>query len=292
MKILWGLEPESQNSKPVNGMYKVLRQFSGNAKDVEVGYVVTENEMYLHTAFDVPPDQRFTTYPKRLIMRELKKAKVRISEQNVHVVNHPSYTNTKAADRFMDLGKSRKAKLLALFTKGKKGIERLVIGSFAETAVHRSYTDILLVGPKARAGKKIQRALYASDFGANTKKSLRRVFQYCKLLNARLTVFHSPHTIYKWAIDERDPEVLAYRKKVNKLAGEVSRMAEEAGVVCDVVVATDFRSPAEHALDLAKDVRADLLVVSAKIGRSAALMGGSVTRQVVRNGVYPVLVLK
>jgi nucleotide-binding universal stress UspA family protein len=45
-------------------------------------------------------------------------------------------------------------------------------------------------------------------------------------------------------------------------------------------------------LSQAQRVHADLLLVFAKSGRLAGFMGGSVTRQVLRASVAPVLVLK
>jgi len=292
MKILWGFEPRSQNRKAVRGMHDVLRQFAGSANKISVGYVVTENELYLHTAYDVPKEERFSSHPKRLILKELRDAGVSMPPRNVQVIHHPSFTNTKAAYRFLAIGKNEGAEIVALFTKGKRGVERLVLGSFAETTLHLSRLDVLLMGPQAQSRKRIKRILYASDFGPDTKRSVRQVLRYCKMMRANLTVFHSPRTIYKWAIDEKDSDVLAYRRKVDRVAQEVAQLAQRGGIDCSVVVQTDFRSPSEHALDLAKEIKADLLAVRAKSGPTAPFMGGSVTRHLVRNGTYPVLVLK
>lgn len=292
MKVLWGFEPKSQSKKAIIGMHRLLSQLAGKENNISVGYVVTENELYLHTAYDVPFSDRFSAYPRKLILGELRAAGVKVPKANVKIAHHPSFSNTKAADRFLKMGKQQGAELVALFTKGKRGIERLVMGSFAETTTHRSGVDVLLLGPKGNAGKRIKKVVYAADFSPDSKKGVRRMLKFCRKIGAELFVFHSPRTIYKWAIDEKDPAVLAYRKQVDNMAKEVSGLARLEKVECEVIVQTDFRSPSELALDLAKERKADLVAVSAKTGPNAAFMGGSVTRQLVRNSTYPVLVLK
>ena len=59
-----------------------------------------------------------------------------------------------------------------------------------------------------------------------------------------------------------------------------------------MIVSSEMRSVTEMALKLAKKTKSDLIVVAAKSGAMTALMGGSITRQVVRESAKPVLVLK
>jgi nucleotide-binding universal stress UspA family protein len=292
MKVLWGFEPKSQSKTATRGMHRLLRQLAGKESNISVGYVVTENELYLHTAYDIPFSERFSAYPKKLILGELRAAAVKVPKENVKVAHYPSLSNTKAADKFLKMGKQQGAELVALFTKGKRGIERLMMGSFAETTTHRSGVDVLLMGPKGKVSKRIKKVVYAADFSPDSKKGVRRMLKFCRKIGAQLYVFHSPRTIYKWAIDEKDPAVLAYRRQVDNMAKEISDLARLEKVDCEVIIQTDFRSPSELAIDLAKELKADLLAVSAKTGPIAAFMGGSVTRQLVRNSSYPVLVLK
>lgn len=292
MKVVWGLEPRSQSAAAIKGMGKLLGQLIQGVRDLSVGYVVTENEPYLYTAFDIPSAERFSSYPKRLISRDLKEAGVRVRSDSVHIVNHRTLSTTAAVDRFLQFAKSERADLVALFTHNKKGLERLIVGSFAETAVHRSRIDLLLAGPKTKYPSGIRSIFYASDFSPRSKRDLRRVVALCKRLHARLTVFHAAQIIYRWSLDETNPEIQGYRRKTKRMENWIENECKKAGLPCSVVVKAEFESIPELALKAARTAKADLLVVSAKIGPFPALMGGSVTRNIVRHGTYPVLILK
>jgi len=292
MKVLWGYEPRNQNAAAVKGMYKLISEFALKSKDIEVGYVVTENETYLHTAFDVPFEKRFNWLPKKLILDEFKKARVGISDNKIHVIHHQTLSTTKAVDRLLKLAMTKDAKLIALYTHNKKGIERFFLGSFAETAVHRSRVDLLLAGPKTKYRAKLSNVLFASDFSSGSKKDLLKVIGLCKRTGAKLTIFHAAEVIYKWSLDETNPKIHAYRRKTDRMARWIKEICERSKVPHTLIINSEFTSIPELTFKTAKKVKADLIVVGAKAGPFAALMGGSVARNIVRDGVYPVLVLK
>lgn len=292
MKALWAYEPFHQDQKRTSGMYELLRQLVGSPSNIEVGFVVTGMEANLNLAFDVPYEERFSLYPRRLIKESLKKAKISVDDKRIHVVEYETFSNTKAVDQMLGLAKSRKAGLIALYTQSREGFQRFMLGSFAETTIHRSSTDLLLVSPKVEFSNKVKNVFFMSDFTPASKKDLQRVIQICKQLKASLTVFHAAEVIYSWSLDENSPKVKAYRRKVEKTKTWIDQACRRASVKCDVIVSSEMSSTSEIALREAKRSKSDLLVVAAKSGPRAALMGGSITRKLVRASVKPVLVLK
>lgn len=201
-------------------------------------------------------------------------------------------SNTKAVDRLLKLASDREAKLIGLFTHSKKGFFRLAIGSFAETAIHRSKVSLLISNPQTKVAPKIKNVLFASDFSASSKKHLKTVIAYCKKLKADLTVFHHAEPIYQWSLDESNPRIHAYRKSVHKMKSWIDQECQRARISNEVTVVSDFKATADLIYAHVKKTKTDLVVVSAKVGPMAALMGGSVTRQIVRASPVPVLVLK
>jgi nucleotide-binding universal stress UspA family protein len=273
-------------------MAKLLGQFSRNTRDLNIGYIVTGNESYLYTAFDVPEEERFTAYPKKLILNDLKSAKVRVKPGGIHVLHHRTFSTTTAVDHLLSFAKSKRADMLALFTHNKRGLERLIMGSFAETAVHRSRIDLLLAGPRTKYPARIRSIFYASDFSPGAKKDLRHVLGICKRTRARLTVFHAAQITYRWSLDESNPEIHAYRRKTKKMSEWIESESKKARVPCSVMLKAEFEPIPDLAFEAARRAKADLFIVSAKVGPFAALMGGSVTRNIIRHGTYPVMVLK
>ena len=188
--------------------------------------------------------------------------------------------------------KQRKAKLVGLYTHGKKGVGRFFLGSFAETAVHRSKIDLLLVSPKSKFSSQINNIFLASDFSSESKKEVLKAIRLCKQLKAKLTIFYAARVIYKWSLDETSSEIKKYRTDTDKMASWVRKACLKKKLKCNVIVDTELKPISERALFHAKRSRAKLIIVSARVGAFTALMGGSITRQILRNGTLPVLVMK
>lgn len=292
MKAFWSFEPFHPDKGAIRGMHQLLKQFTQSNTGIEVGYVVTRTENELATAFDIPYEKRFSSYPKELILNALKGAGVSLPKENVHIIDHQTFSTTEAVDGLLAKAKSEKCDLICLYTHGNKGLKRFILGSFAETAIHRSKVNLLVASPKSKFSPKLKNILFASDFGPTSKKQLSSVVQLCQQTKARLTIFHAAQPIYEWSLDEESPHVISYRKKVNTTKAEMEKACDTAGIDCTVLIRSEFRSPTELALSAAKKSKAELIVVGAKTGPIAALMGGSVTRQIVRNGELPVWVLK
>lgn len=292
MKALWAIEPFHQDKKNIKSIYNLIKQLTGKSSNIEAGFIVTRRERELHLAFDIPFEERFSSYPLKILQNTLEKAKVTIDKKNVHVVDFESFSTTKAVDRLLLLAKSHNSDLIAMNTHAQQGYKRFVLGSFAETTIHRSKIDLLIVNPKINFSPKIKNIFYASDFSPLANRHLKKVLQLSKVLKAHLTVFHAPEIIYKWSLDESNPEIKAYRRRVKKTEDLIIQESKKAGVLCKVILSTELNSVTELALKHAKKSNADLVVVSAKAGPFAALMGGSVTRRIVRSCTMPVLILK
>jgi nucleotide-binding universal stress UspA family protein len=292
MKALWALEPFHQEKAQVKITYGLLKQFVSKPKNLEIGYIVTRHENELNLAFDIPYEERFSSYPLKILNKSLQKAKVKIPGKNIHVIDFETFSTTKAVDRLLSLTKSRGSDLLALYTHAHHGFIRFTMGSFAETAIHRSKISLLLVNPKTHFSTNIKRIFFATDFSPSAKKHFKKVVEICKQLKSDLVVFHQAEVIYKWSLDESNPEIKAYREKVKQKQSWIEQECKHVGIVSKVIVASEFTGTTDLILKNANKEKADLIVLSAKTGPFAALMGGSITRQVVRGSTKPVLILK
>jgi nucleotide-binding universal stress UspA family protein len=156
----------------------------------------------------------------------------------------------------------------------------------------RSKLSLLIFNPQTQVAPKIKNMLFASDYSPSSKKHLKTVIAYCKKLKSDLTVFHHAEVIYKWSLDESNPKIHAYRRKVDRMKTWIEQECHRAGISSEVIVASDLKATSELIFANMKKKKTDLVAVSAKAGPMAALMGGSITRQIVRGSKVPVLVLK
>jgi nucleotide-binding universal stress UspA family protein len=292
MRALWAFTPFDADSKQLAGFYRTLAQVTGSEDDIEVGFISSHTESDLNLAMDVPRSERHTAYPKKLIKSAQRGARISIDDAKIHVVDYPTVSTTKAVDRLLRLARERNAGLIGLFTQARRGFQRLVLGSFAETAIHRSKTNLLLASPKATFSPKIRTVLFASDFSESSMKHLRSIVALCRRLKAKLIVYHAAEMAFRWANDDRHPGVEIYRRQVEARRIAIQKMCARGGVSCDVRITADFATVAKNVLRLAQEKSVDLIVVTAKAGPAATLVGGSVTRRIARTSSTPVLVLK
>ncbi|HAZ13591.1 MAG: hypothetical protein A2X86_13750 [Bdellovibrionales bacterium GWA2_49_15] len=292
MKALWAFEPFHQKDACVKGMHGLLRQLAIPMSNIDVGFIVTRSEPELYLAYDVPDKERFTVYPRRLLKKKLQQAKVQFEDKKLHVIDFNTISNTKAVDRLLALATSLDVDIIALYTHARKGYKRFILGSFAETVIHRSKFDLLLINPTAKFPVKIKNILFASDFTSSSKKALRQCIEISRRTKARLTVFHVAEVMYQWSLDEGNPKIHSYRKYVKQMCEWIEGECQKSKVLCEIIVTTEIRPMTNLVLNAAAKVMADLIVVVAKTGPMSALMGGSTTRQLIRASTTPVLVLK
>jgi nucleotide-binding universal stress UspA family protein len=86
--------------------------------------------------------------------------------------------------------KSSGAELIIMATHSRKGLTRLLLGSFAESTLLYSKLPVLVVGPHTHA-KEITDILFATDFGPRAKPVFQKLLSFAKHLNAKITIFHS-----------------------------------------------------------------------------------------------------
>lgn len=292
MRLTWAFDPSEQQAEQVQKMFSLIRFFTKTSKDVRVAHVFgrTAPEYFATFASPIPID--LVGDPRAEIEQILKKAKTGIGPKSIELLDIPQFSLTAGVDKLVASARRNKSELIALYTQSRKGFLRFMMGSFAETAVHRSPLSMLLLNPKSKWRGRIRTVCFLDDFQPKSRLHLKKVIKLCKENKAKLVVFHSPELIYSWSINDSIPRVQRYREKVNKMRDEVLELCKKAGVAGEVILDAGNKPVAELALKAAHKRKADLLVTVAKLGPLASLIGGSVTRQVIRESDMPVLVLK
>lgn len=196
------------------------------------------------------------------------------------------------ADRVLADAKAKKVDLIALQTHGRKGFVRLVLGSFAETLIHRSSISLLILNPNTKTKKNVKRILYATELERAAEKSVVKIAEIAKRAGADLRLVHVPFPSFSVKFRGQDPQVETYRKNVPKQMERLTKLASEVGVVTDFVIANP-NQPIVDIIDAeALNYRADLTAVKSKVGPMGTLFLGSVARSLVRRSTRPVLILR
>lgn len=288
MNVLWALEPFHQSPEATKAVYQTLKLFADSPDSIDVGFIFTRFESTQALTHKVLEARNRTN-------ELLKQARIKIDQDQIHVVDFQTNSTTQAVKRLLGLAKTNRSNAIALFSRGlpKKGFKHLT-GSFSEALIHHSNIDVLVHSPQSTAPSKIKRILFALDFSSFSQWQLSRVQEYCKRFSAKLYVFHHADFSYDFQglmHDER-ASVLNYRKEVGRIEKKVRDYFIKHNIKHEVHIVTSIKSTTEILLEYSEQTNADLVIVAAKRGPIRALIGGSTTRQVVRGSRTPVLVIK
>jgi nucleotide-binding universal stress UspA family protein len=291
LKLVWAFDPFDSNRKLQQQAVALVKALVAARDRVEAVYVASPREISLATAFDVPFHSRFSGHPKHLVAQGL--ARLGLKQVRATVLTEDNVSVTSAARTLAQYAERTKAGLTLVASRARTGVSRLFLGSFAETLVHVSKTDLLVFHEGTRIWKRSpERLLYAHDLSRSDDRGFERALAHAKRWKATLHVVHVPDPAYGIRFDDQDSWVDSYRKQVQKKLDAIDARLHEAGVEGSVVIDAQWAPVSELILARAKRTRADLVAVCAKSGPLAGAMGGSVTRQILRASGTPVLVIK
>jgi len=291
MNLVWAFNPFDDNRKLQQKALAMARALLGARDRLDAVYVASPNEIALGAAFDVPVELRFSEYPRTLVEKAVRK--LGSKQIRATVLPQRELSLTASARLLAAYLVQSKAEIALVASHARKGVSRLFLGSFAEALVHAAKTDLLIFHEGTRVLKREPAVLlFAHDLTEQGDRGFERALRHAKRWKCALHVIHVPAPSYGLHFDDQDKRVEAYRKDVGKKIQRIETALKRARVEGTVVIDAKWAPISELILARAKRVRADLLLVLAKSGRLAGFMGGSVTRQLLRASVAPVLVLK
>lgn len=291
MKLAWAYNPFDDDRRLERRAVDLLRRLRRARQPLELVYVASPGEPSLAVAFDVPIAERYGRHPQQLIERAARRLGIRGARVAVLPQRRPSLS---AAVRALATHlHQRRIALTLIASHARRGVSRLVLGSFAESLVHVARTDLLVFNAASRVRRAAPRnLLFAHDLSAAGERGLGAALRYARAWGCALHVVHVPAPGHGGAAGSEATAVAAYRRRVQPRLARLERRLQRAGLAGSIAVAPRLHPVAAQVLRRAADVDADLLLVVAKSGPAAGWLGGSVTRALLRSAAVPVLVLK
>ena len=173
-----------------------------------------------------------------------------------------------------------KAGLIAMGTHGRGGLQRVLMGSVAESVLHNTAVPILTVGPRTNLGspiKAVRRVMCPVNFSPMSQTALEHAGAVAMAAGAELVVAH----IVEAPIKSTEQDL-------------VKRMCEgipaEVRAHCTVKEVVKQGNAAEQIVEEAAKCPADLLVIGAQPRTFlGSFLFGSTTEAVIRSATCPVL---
>jgi len=181
--------------------------------------------------------------------------------------------------------------LLVLGTRGRTGVQKLLLGSVAEQIWRRSYLPVLTIGPATRAaqpGGRFNCVLFATDFTPESLAGFPYAVSMARENHARLILLH---VIRQYKKEEILGELSAL-EAIHQL-NQIVPQDEELWCLPELVV--KHGEPAEHIIEVARKSGADLIVLGIRQGDQfgvATHAERTIAHEVVVKASCPVLTIR
>lgn len=223
------------------------------------------------------------------------------------VLVQPITSQTASVDALIAAAQKDKAQLIAVSTHGRRGLQHLRLGSFAETLIASSRVPVLALSPKARVPERIETILVPTDFSSTSRRVFVRMVEWARTLGSttgiapKIVLMHrlenpAPALFYgggEIAVDgqlmrQMLEDATAARQRQ---AGQWEKLAKNAGVPCQTMLAREGRDLSEMVLEAAGELKADLVAMATYRGTIGQGLLGSVARDVLLQAPCPVVIV-
>lgn len=197
------------------------------------------------------------------------------------------------------------ATCIVVCTHGRSGLERWVLGSFAESVLLTSKIPVVALNPTQPMPKEIGKIFVPTDLSPKSVKFILKVAEFATVVGASVKLFfRQPDPLDPmiqqgvYAVGGGWVSVQAYldegyqedKKKLAKICEGIRKR----GIDCDTLtaVAQGSSSLVNTIEESAQQHGADLIAVLTQSGPVAATLLGSVARGLVRTSPIPVLIYR
>jgi nucleotide-binding universal stress UspA family protein len=167
-----------------------------------------------------------------------------------------------------ELIKKYEIDLLVVGTHGAGAVRKLLIGSGAEEIFRKARVPVLTVGPVTPVEPlyemEFKNILFATDFGRSAEREAEYALSLAQEHCSRLRIVHV------FAHPEAYGESVLALEKQNSMAQLKELVPAETELHCKVDFEVAVGEPVEQILRIAKEIKADLIVMGAKARKSLA----------------------
>lgn len=207
-------------------------------------------------------------------------------------------SNQRAVMALLKYAKKVEADLIAVGSHSRQGVERLFLGSFAETLSLQSPIPLLVVNPNQRPiVERLNTVLFPTDFSEKSREGLDIVCNSLRGTKRKLVLFHS----YVYPVQFYMDPFAAYpisQSMVDEEFNEMKAKGEEwckelrgLGLNCKFIIDRKSLTAADGILAAMRREKAGMIAMVSATGKWGTRLLGSVTRQVLRSSMRPVWVV-
>ena len=302
-KILWAVDAFPDNRKLQASQISFLRTMSKNAEvDIYPVYLLSPDQLNINIEFSQPWVSEFLPSAQKTMGQLLSKVKIK-GLQPHQVILQSSPSLRKSVLKLIEHAKGAEIDLICLGTHARKGIARMMLGSFAESLILLSAVPVCVINPETKVAPSIKKILFPTDFSSGSEHAFGKAIDWAKQLKAKLVLFHKiPNPIEPvfqsgvyllggaWVpvADFFEEE----RTRIKSTAAKWIDRAKQQGVSAEFQIHDKSGSVVEAVISAGKKNGVQAIALAAESGSVSTAVLGSIARQIVRKAPYPVLVFK
>ncbi len=302
-RILWAFNPFQKNRRVFKNTVALLKSLAKAGRStVEPVFVVSPAEAKVVLEFSVPARIRFQTVARRACLRVLRRVRFKgLKPPKILVENHLMISYS--AKTLANYASKAKANKIVVGTQAKAGMDRFVLGSFAETLLYFTKVPMILVNPWVKQIAPLRQILFATDFSPDSLSAFKKVCAMALRHDSALTLFHSLPKPFQWAKQAAEflfgrgmmdvSEYLAIESE-NRFheAKPFINHARKMKIPIQFHLEQSDREAGEAILGFAKKSKVNLIALVAHTSRVRSSLLGSTTRGVLREAHVPIWVLR
>lgn len=295
-KIIWAVDI-TQKPKEVKNIVTELKQWSQKT-NCEVLPVAVFPKAILDIPLSLLEKRKshLTHSATNEVTQFLKSANAN-SFLNPEVLLCSSPSNRSMAMTLLDYAESQKAFAIFANSHTKNLWNTFTIGGFAFTLTSLSHIPVLLMNLKAKPSKEIKNIIFPTDFSQDSKAALNHLKPVAKFFRSNVVLFNQME-YYNYLPLSREKLKKEYTKEhFKKMRSERTHEANAwveklsaSGIKAEAIMKPEKKSLWSEIDSLAKRKKAGLVALSSTGGPVTQTILGSVTRNLVANAKYPVLV--
>ena len=205
-------------------------------------------------------------------------------------LSEPTGTMRNAVEKLLDHARATQSEVIVVSSSLKKGIDRMMMGSFVETLLLHSDIPTIVVSPKTQIEGTISQVLFPTDFSDASKEIYEKVVRFAWSIGARVVLFHKVMfpTSYLFPYYPSEEVIRENTENARNLAETWTLDAGGAGVEVEVCIDDEAGEVSDGILKQAKKMHSGVIAMASQSGPVLSSILGSVTRNVVRNASCPV----
>lgn len=197
-----------------------------------------------------------------------------------------------ASDLILSFAQTHNVELIVMGTHGRRGFDRLVLGSTTNRVIRKACSPVLVVSKPAHNvlttgpdGKhRLSRIVYCTDFSSNSERALQYAISLASEYGAELTLLHVTASAQDLA--RAEAMIAECTEELDKLIADNERKN------LNLRKLVKFGKPYEEIVRHAREDQTSLIVMTARGGDALdRAVFGSTTYRVIQLGPCPVLAI-